>query len=303
MTYNFSNGYINSITKKYPVVGPDVSHWQGLIRWQKIAEWAHFVFIRAGSGGGPTGAYQDRRFRENWIGARNAKIHRSAYWFFVPEFDPTVQANFFVSQLLADKGEIDPIVDLEVNKTGLSAEIIKNRLKKFMNIVDTRTGKRCGIYTSHGFVTTHMGYNLGISMLSRIRWTANWSRMSPVIPPGYSGWDFWQFIGDSNHTGRQLGVSSAALDLNVWNGDLNSFYAKFGSSGKAPVIQIPPKKIAPNVNLRIREGPSTTSRIKGYAYANSTWDVQEIVGDNPREQWVKIADNTYMALWKCRKIF
>ena len=61
-----------------PILGIDVSHYQGKIDWAAVAHSGiQFAFLKATEGCGPA----DSRFRENWIAAGNAGILRGAYPF------------------------------------------------------------------------------------------------------------------------------------------------------------------------------------------------------------------------------
>src|SRR5262245_17578795 len=67
--------------EKYPVIGMDVSHWDGLIDWNKAAAWRNaddnglaFVFIKASEGSTET----DDRFHRNWALAAGSQQHQNA---------------------------------------------------------------------------------------------------------------------------------------------------------------------------------------------------------------------------------
>lgn len=301
MTFNVPNSYINGVVKRYPVVGPDVSKWQGIINWSRIAEWAKFVYIRVGYGGDNSTSFVDSKFRLNWPAAKAQKIPRGGYWYFKMDSDPIQQATFFCKELMFDKGELDPIIDVEENLGNYNATECRKRVKQFMNVVDSRTGKKCGIYTSYGFVTSHMQFNIGIPMYNRTKWVASWDRITPLLPPGFSDWDIWQFVV-AKGLGRQLGVSSHALDLNVFNGTQAEFNRWAGIIGGPTLPTLMPRKVAPISNLYIREKPTTASKKRGMAYPNHTWKVLGMVEETSRRKWVKIAENAYIAYWLCRQV-
>ncbi|MBW8444816.1 MAG: glycoside hydrolase family 25 protein [Arenimonas sp.] len=64
----------------YPIQGIDVSHHQGDIDWSRLAvqQEVRFALIKATEGGD----FRDRKFTENWQGAKHAGIVRGAYHFF-----------------------------------------------------------------------------------------------------------------------------------------------------------------------------------------------------------------------------
>ena len=62
------------------IKGIDVSKWQGVINWQKVAEdGVEFAIIKAG--GSDCGNYTDKNFLANVIGAASNCIHVGAYYF------------------------------------------------------------------------------------------------------------------------------------------------------------------------------------------------------------------------------
>jgi len=301
-----NNAYVNSIVKQYPVLGCDISKWQRPVNFQIMARKVEFVIIRAGySYHGDPNVYQDSEWNNNWNNAKIHKIPRGAYWYFVPDVDPVAQAKKFVDLMMADRPEVCPFIDLEENVTKEKPSEIRYRVQRFLQYVEGRMGMPCGIYTSWGFVTSNLEHNFGIPIGQRPIWIANYNRSTPMMPPGIPRWDFWQFSADkpANMLGRDFGAYSASIDLNVWNGDHASFYRRFNIRTDNIVSTIPteiPKKIKVVANAHIMATPQPISRIKGYAYFNSIWDVVAIEG-NTNAPYVKVGPNAYIALKSCKK--
>src|SRR5437016_13909496 len=85
-------GFNHPSLSRYPVRGIDVSHHQGPIDWDAVAsDGVTFAYIKASEGGD----YQDRRFKENWLGARHAGVLAGAYHFFTFCKDGAAQAENF----------------------------------------------------------------------------------------------------------------------------------------------------------------------------------------------------------------
>lgn len=65
------------------IKGIDVSRWQGVINWAKVAEdGVQFAIIKAGGSDGTLGkCYTDPQFLANVIGAATHNIHIGAYYF------------------------------------------------------------------------------------------------------------------------------------------------------------------------------------------------------------------------------
>lgn len=303
-----TNAYVNSIVKQYPVLGCDISKWQRPVDFRTMSRKVEFVIIRAGFAyHKDPNVYQDSEWTNHWNGAKIAKIPRGAYWYYVPDVDPIAQAKKFVELIQVDRPEIAPFIDLEENVTKETTQEIRYRVQKFLQYVEARLGMPCGIYTSWGFVSTHMQHNFGIPIGNRPVWVANYQRSTPMMPGGIPRWDFWQFSADKptpNLLGRQFGAYSASIDLNVWNGDHESFYRRFKIKTDNVIIAMPdeiPKKIRIQTNTPIVDKAAITGRIKGYAYVGSEWDVTAVEGTN-LNPYARVGPNTYIALKHVKRV-
>ena len=207
--YGFK-GYGVCLPVNYKVHGIDVSHHQGTIDWQAVKATEtqnypiRFVFMKATEGGD----YKDRRFAENFREAREAGLVRGAYHFYNPNTDPIRQADFFISQVTLEKGDLAPVLDIERkprNKAQLQADLIK-----FLNRLEQHYGVRPIIYTSYRYMERY----LDSSEFARYPlWIAHYY----VEALSYEGsWQFWQ------HTdyGTVPGITES-VDLNVFNGSLS----------------------------------------------------------------------------------
>lgn len=207
--YGFK-GYGVCLPVNYKVHGIDVSHHQGVIDWEAVKATEKqkypisFVFIKATEGGD----YKDRRFAENFSRAREEGLIRGAYHFYNPNTDPIRQADFFISQVDLQKGDLAPVLDIERkprSKAQLQADLVK-----FLNRLERHYGMKPIIYTSYKYKKHYLdtpefaGYPL---------WIAHYY----VDTLSYAGsWQFWQ------HTdyGTVPGIENS-VDLNVFNGTLD----------------------------------------------------------------------------------
>jgi lysozyme len=146
------------------VPGIDVSVHQGDIDWEAIrGAGKRWAMIRSGFGLGA-----DRRFAENWSGARSAGVMRGAYHFFLGARDPRAQA-----ELMADVvngaggmrlGDLPPVLDLErgwqtVNGTRhdesgapmLDPDHVLEASLTFLEEIQKRLRRRPMIYTGEYF--------------------------------------------------------------------------------------------------------------------------------------------------------
>ena len=94
------------------VMGIDVSHYEGVVNWDKVAKYGiHFAFAKATGGLN----YTDPQFVHNWHGIRSAAIHRGAYHFFYAGDDPVKQANHFIKTMgKLRTQDMPPMLDVEI---------------------------------------------------------------------------------------------------------------------------------------------------------------------------------------------
>lgn len=207
--YGFK-GYGVCLPVNYNVHGIDVSHHQGPIDWEVVkatesqAHPIRFAFMKATEGGD----YKDRRFADNFREAREAGLVRGAYHFYNPNTDPIRQADFFISQVTLEKGDLAPVLDIERkprNKAQLQADLIK-----FLNRLEQHYGVRPIIYTSYRYMERYLD---SPEFARYPLWIAHYY----VEALSYEGsWQFWQ------HTdyGTVPGITES-VDLNVFNGSLS----------------------------------------------------------------------------------
>ncbi|OUR97575.1 hypothetical protein A9Q81_12945 [Gammaproteobacteria bacterium 42_54_T18] len=106
--------------------GIDVSHYQGVINWGKVARSdISFAYVKAT--GGET--FTDPQFHNNWNLIRTTKIYRGAYHFFFAHDDPKKQADHFLSTI-GDLREQDlpPMLDVEISDHESQKNIEKRAL-------------------------------------------------------------------------------------------------------------------------------------------------------------------------------
>jgi lysozyme len=191
--------------------GIDVSAWQGEINWQQtIANGAAFVFIKASQQ-----LFRDRRFADNWKGARAANLPRGAYHYLTWDASPAAQARFFAQLLKSDAGEMSPVVDFEESAgcpPGAAAQ-----LRIYMEEVEAALGRTCMVYTSPGFWQAHGSRESFFG--ERPLWLAHWGVEQPSVPSPWRGYAFWQFT--SKGDGAAYGVSSRGVDCSYANDEIS----------------------------------------------------------------------------------
>lgn len=197
--------------------GIDVSYYQGTIDWAKVkSTGVEFAFVRVSDGL----ATIDSKFSQNWSGARAAGVVRGAYQFFRPNLDAAAQANLFVQKvgtLAAD--DLPPVIDVEATGSQ-SAAVIAAKVRIWIEIVETATGKKPIIYTGYYFWRDSVG---DAKFPGYPLWVAAYVDHCPDLPSGWDAWSFWQ----TSSTGQVSGIAGA-VDLNSFNGDRAALLAMTG---------------------------------------------------------------------------
>ena len=93
----------------------DISHHQGDLNWDTISKLKdpkkiEMIIMKASEGT----SFVDKRFKTNWIKAKEYGFIRGAYHFYRPDAEPHTQAQNFIAQLGdLSKGDVIPVIDLE----------------------------------------------------------------------------------------------------------------------------------------------------------------------------------------------
>jgi GH25 family lysozyme M1 (1,4-beta-N-acetylmuramidase) len=197
--------------------GIDVSHWQGTIDWAKVrAAGKRFVFIKSSE----DDDFVDSKYASNRAGAKAAGLLVGAYHFAQPgsgSGDAVAEADHFVATAKAVKGELLPVLDLEVTN-GLGPTALQSWTRTFLTRVYERTGVRAVIYVSPAFWRNSMADTSWFAANGyKVLWTAHWTTASSPSSPagnwGGHGWTFWQY----SSTGTVAGISGR-VDLNRYRG-------------------------------------------------------------------------------------
>lgn len=183
--------------------GIDVSHHQGEIDWEQVADdEIEFAYIKSTEGGD----WVDPKFVENWNNAVDANIKVGAYHFFTLCRDGETQAKNFLNTVskVEEQGDGLPLaVDIELGGNCAdppSNDVIEQELEIFLEIVEAEKNEASVLYILEGFDF------LDSEILDRPRW-----RRSILLKPSESDWFVWQFSGKSRVDGIEGDV-----DLNVY---------------------------------------------------------------------------------------
>ncbi len=170
---------------EWPRQGIDVSHHQGSIDWSLLPEQGvDFAYIKATEGAD----LEDKRFDENWQGARREGVARGAYHFFTLCKPGAAQAANFIAVVPKDPAMLPPAVDLEFGGNCSArpepARLVAE-LTAYIRAVEAHFGKRVTLYLTREF---DAGYEVSRRVPRPL-----WLR-SLVLEPGWGArpWTIWQ---------------------------------------------------------------------------------------------------------------
>ena len=183
--------------------GIDVSHHSGDVDWPTVAAAGYeFAYVKATEGVDDT----DPRFEEHWKALKAHGIVRGAYHFYVTEDDPERQAKFFLSTVDHEDGDLVPVVDIELIGNGTTPGIA-DRLRRFLEIVESELGVRPMVYTMPNF----WNENFGAGFETYPLWVAEYEVDAPRLPEGWTDWHLWQYRGDATIAGVEKNADVSRL--------------------------------------------------------------------------------------------
>lgn len=194
--------------------GIDVSKHQGTIDWKRVAEMRgqnkkiDFVFIKATEGITRT----DQQFSKNWKGAANNNLIRGAYHFYYPSRDAKKQAQNFTKNVILKKGDLPPVIDIELSNGKTKKTIVKD-LETMCNELEQHYGVQPIIYTNLHFYETFLKDNFKKYPL----WISCYFSQNRFEKECGHDWIFWQH----SEKGKVDGINGN-VDFNVFNGSVAS---------------------------------------------------------------------------------
>ncbi len=173
-----------------PVLGIDVSHFQGKIDWQKIKD-ANIKYAYDKATQGMT--YVDPEYKNNRVDAHSFNFTHGAYHFYVAGDDPQKQALHFVSVIDYTEDDLPPVLDLEQGgmKANIKTENYQKDVLKWLQVVEEKLGVKPVIYTSPAFGNQYLNHP---SFSEYDLWVAEYGVDTPKVPNAWKEkeWLFWQ---------------------------------------------------------------------------------------------------------------
>ena len=196
----------------YEIHGIDVSHYQGKIDWDELRNAMvsgcplRFVIVKATEGSSKL----DENFADNFYQAREAGFIRGAYHFWSNKSSARKQANWFLTNVHLEEGDLPPVLDVEHKSPNMSIPDFQREVLTWLHIVEDKYNCKPIIYTNYKFRDQYLSD-------ARFDDYPYWIAHYYVPKMEYHGqWKFWQ------HTdvGKLPGIRGY-VDLNIYNG---SFY-------------------------------------------------------------------------------
>lgn len=201
-------------------LGIDVSRWQGVIDWEKVAA-AGVVFAGIRATTGATG--KDAQFARNWVEAKRVGIQRMAYHYFINHLEPISQLENFLESLGDDLGELPPVLDIEPRNISPDPNVTiyetinkphnTELVRRWLIECEYRTQRKLAIYGNAWSLGACTTYPTATTWLNEYHlWlAAHTTRPVPAIPEPWTRYMVWQYTDK----GRIDGID-ANVDLNRW---------------------------------------------------------------------------------------
>lgn len=208
--------------EEYPVMGVDVSRYQGNIDWDTLAaQNVTFAFIKATEGS----THRDPLFSYNWQASQKSGVYAGAYHFFSFESSGETQAQNFIETVGDLDGTLPPVIDLEFygsyTDEPLSKKETRQILDALLEALEEYYGVKPIIYTT---TRAYYSYILGGGYKDYPLWMRD-TYMEPVV-----SWEFWQYSDEGKldgYDGVQADHTEMYIDLNVYHGSFEEFLEEF----------------------------------------------------------------------------
>lgn len=185
--------------------GLDMSHYQGDVWWERVAENSNhklnYVYLKASEGGMKV----DQRYLENIEAAQRYGMNVGSYHFYRPAQPQADQVRNFRMQCRPQEQDLIPMVDIETTG-GLTTEALRDSLQKFLMLMTREYGVRPLVYTYTNFYNRYLsgmldGYKLFI---------AQYSNKEPELNDGRDIFA-WQYTGKGRINGVNGYVDKSRL--------------------------------------------------------------------------------------------
>ncbi len=219
--------------EKYPVMGVDVSRYQGNINWSALASQdVKFAFIKATEGS----SFQDICFTKNWQEIQKTDIYAGAYHFFSFESSGETQAQNFINTVGELDGNLPPVVDFEFYGDYAESPLPKKDTREILNALLEKLEEYYQVKPIIYITTkTYYYYILGGGYEDYPIWMRD-TYMEPL-----TRWNFWQYSDQGKldgYDGVQSDQTEVYIDLNVYHDSYENFLKEFSLPAKNSKIDL-----------------------------------------------------------------
>lgn len=210
--YCINYGYLllnNPSRSRYPIVGADLSHYQGTVDWDVLSkEDIQFVYIKATEGS----SHVDDRFAYNWKKAGETDLKVGAYHFFSFDSPGETQAVNFITSTGIRKGMLSPVIDVEYyadkKENPPEPQEVREQLQKMLDRIEDYYQTVPVIYSTEEVWNRYLKGHFDEYPL----WIRNVYREPKIKEP----WTFWQYTNRARLDGYS--GEETYIDLNVFYG-------------------------------------------------------------------------------------
>lgn len=260
--------------------GIDVSSWDPFIDWQEVRNQdIRFAIMKSTEGLD----YFSKHFTEQWEGAKSVGILRGSYHYLHAAQDGAKQADFFLSKVDVQDGDLPPCLDIEgTNNDGATNSQFIGNAQKWLERVEEKTGRIPIVYSTASFLREKLTGNNGKPPPWAHKyptWVAQYFNShsadaggQPTQPAGWGDWVIWQYSGDHKTLGgiyqEATRTKLVFVDLNVYRLSLDELYklAKAKQPVDGGVLPIKePVQTSTVVNTPVQAAPSVSPPVQAVA--------------------------------------
>jgi lysozyme len=166
-----------------------------------------FVYIKATEGI----SISNRYFLSDYSAARRQNLRVGAYHFFSTKQSGSMQANYFLSKAILQRGDLPPVLDIEpsdkmIERMGGSKRLF-DEIRAWIRIVERHTGTKPLLYVNQRFVKKYLDEAPDLKSSYSV-WIARYGEYKPDVHLA-----IWQL----SPNGRVSGIHGP-VDINVFNG-------------------------------------------------------------------------------------
>ena len=264
--------------------GIDVSGWDPYIDWQTVRNQdIRFAIIKSTEGVD----YFSKYFNGQWAGAKSVGILRGSYHYLRAAQDGLKQADFFLSKVDVQDGDLPPFLDIEgANNDGATNSQFIGNAQKWLERVEAKTGRRPIVYSTAYFLKDRLSGNNGKPppwAKDYPTWVAQYFNShsadgggQPNQPVGWGEWVFWQYSGDKLTLDGiyqdEARTRLVHVDMNIYRHSLAELY-------KLARAQMPTDAVTAD-KVEVDPQPSIDVAVDSRSSGKSVVDM--VIPDNPQ---------------------